>query len=76
VLDAHASTTDGFLSSGTCVSPIQLKGPIWNKQPNSTLKTYVAGSFPFKNELNFQRETKCYLQLPTLVFLFGVTYVF
>jgi hypothetical protein len=40
VLDASASTIDGFLWRDTCVSSTLLKSPIWNKESLSPpLKT-------------------------------------
>jgi hypothetical protein len=38
VLDAPASNIDSFLCRDICGSPTQLKRPIYNKEPISTLK--------------------------------------
>jgi hypothetical protein len=64
VPDAHNSDTNGFLLSDTCISSTHLQRPIWNKESVSPpWKLSVAGSIPFKNILNFHKETRCKIPL-------------
>jgi hypothetical protein len=60
VLDVEASNPDSFLWTDTYVSSTQLNSPIWNKA-HLNFKTKRAGRFPFKNYLNYHRETMCWM---------------
>jgi hypothetical protein len=71
VLDTTASHGDGCLRRDTCDSSYQLNRSIWNKMSISlTWKLWFSGSIPFRNEINFYRETMCYniLLLTQMVF--------